>query len=124
MPESLPDCVVFKGGIAYIFFTGNSDTKESSTVSLREKKRNNICAKMITEMRGADLNTESRLDESSLSLLLREKRKKERDTRRKREGDTREERREKRRERRSRVYVKNVLVCTFKTSVSYVTRAF
>ena len=42
----------------------------------------------------------------------------------KREGDTREERREKRRKRRSRVYVENALVCTFKTPVSFVTRAF
>ena len=33
-------------------------------------------------------------------------------------------REEKRRERRSRVYVETVLVCTFKTPVSFVTRAF
>ena len=44
---------------------------------------------------------------------------------RERKRETREEeRREKRRERRSRVYVENVLVCTFKTPVSFVTRAF
>ena len=44
----------------------------------------------------------------------REKKKKEKRHQKKREGDTREERREKRRERRSRVYVENVLVSTFK----------
>ena len=58
-------------------------------------------------------------------VIVTEREEKERERyEKKREGDTREERREKRRERRSRVYVENVLVCTFKTPVSFVTRAF
>ena len=58
-------------------------------------------------------------------VIVTEREEKERERHeKKREGDTREERREKRRERRSRVYVENVLVCTFKTPVSFVKRAF
>ena len=58
-----------------------------------------------------------------------ERRERKRETREEERGrheerDTRGERREKKRDRRSRVYVQNALVCTFKTPVTFVTRAF
>ena len=39
MPGSLPDCVVLRGGIAYIFFKETVIQRQSSTVSLRGKTK-------------------------------------------------------------------------------------